>query len=117
MLKHFKAEADKMIAESGSSVGLKVLSDVDDTLYSSGGKFPAGADEEYPKHQLYPGCLKFFKYLDHQGAEDDSACNLVFLSARPHAYKDVAEEHSYRLFKKLYREKKMHVIPTLLPGR
>ena len=60
MLKHFKAEADKMIAESGSSVGLKVLSDVDDTLYSSGGKFPAGADEEYPKHQLYPGCLKFF---------------------------------------------------------
>jgi hypothetical protein len=41
----------------------------------------------------------------------------VFLSARPHAYKDVAEEHSYRLFKRLVSEGKMHSIPTLLPGR
>ena len=48
---------------------------------------------------------------------DESECNLVFLSARPHAYKDMAEEHSYRLFKGLVREGKMHVIPTLLPGR
>jgi len=29
----------------------------------------------------------------------------------------MAEEHSYRLFKALVREGKMHVIPTLLPGR
>ena len=60
VLKHCKAQADLMTSESGS-YGLKILSDVDDTLYSSGGKFPAGRDREYPKHQLYPGCLEFFK--------------------------------------------------------
>ena len=112
VLKHFSVEAKKMTTERGGSYGLKILSDVDDTLYSSGGKFPAGMDKEYPKHQLYPGCLEFFKALDKQGQDDDSACNLVFLSARPHAYKDMAEEHSYRLFKKLVREEKMHTIPT-----
>ncbi|GMH86152.1 hypothetical protein TrST_g2027 [Triparma strigata] len=117
VLAHFETEAQKLRTERGSHYGIKVLSDVDDTLYSSGGKFPAGMDKEYPKHQLYPGCLDFFQALDKEGAEDESSCNLVFLSARPHAYKDMAEEHSYRLFKKLVREDKMHVVPTLLPGR
>ena len=33
----------------------KVLSDVDDTLCSSGGHFPAGCDASYSKHTVYPG--------------------------------------------------------------
>ena len=141
ILEHFKSEAGMMARSANEKhgiplheykYGVKILSDVDDTLYSSGGKFPAGIDKEYPKHQLYPGCLNFFRSLDKiydvtdsqgVGVEgtpsdvDESECNLVFLSARPHAYKDMAEEHSYRLFKGLVREGKMHVIPTLLPGR
>ncbi|GMI23034.1 hypothetical protein TeGR_g11078, partial [Tetraparma gracilis] len=53
ILQHFQAEADAAIADNGGKpVGVKILSDVDDTLYSSGGKFPAGCDKEYPKHQL-----------------------------------------------------------------
>ncbi|GMI17055.1 hypothetical protein TrLO_g9630 [Triparma laevis f. longispina] len=117
VLEHFEKEAKAIREAKGSHYGIKVLSDVDDTLYSSGGKFPAGIDKEYPKHQIYPGCLEFFQALDSEGAEDESSCNLVFLSARPHAYKDMAEEHSYRTFKNLVREEKMHVVPTLLPGR
>jgi hypothetical protein len=30
-------------------VVLKLLSDVDDTVFSSGGSFPAGSDTRYPK--------------------------------------------------------------------
>ena len=30
----------------------KVLSDVDDTLYSSGGMFPAGIDRRYPRYEV-----------------------------------------------------------------
>ena len=59
ILAHFKTEAF-LLKESngGKDSGLKILSDIDDTLYSSGGKFPAGCDKEYPKHQLYPGVLQ-----------------------------------------------------------
>jgi len=61
ILTHFQTEAFLMKEDNnGKEIGLKILSDIDDTLYSSGGKFPAGCDKEYPKHQLYPGVLKFF---------------------------------------------------------
>jgi len=118
ILSHFKTEAFFMIEKNGGTeIGLKVLSDIDDTLYSSGGKFPAGCDKEYPKHQLYPGVLKFFAALDHESVDEENACNLVFLSARPHVYKDGSERHSYHLFNSLYKRKLMHVVPTLLPGK
>eukprot|EP00924_Labyrinthula_sp_SR-Ha-C_P001244 snap_masked-scaffold_7-processed-gene-18.30-mRNA-1 protein AED:0.29 eAED:0.31 QI:0/-1/0/1/-1/1/1/0/734 len=45
-------------------VPIKVLSDVDDTLYSSGGSFPAGADARLPKHVVYPGVLQLFEEID-----------------------------------------------------
>lgn len=70
ILEHFKNEAKALAREANEKhqipikdykYGVKILSDVDDTLYSSGGKFPAGIDREYPKHQLYPGCLNFFR--------------------------------------------------------
>jgi len=43
--------------------------------------------------------------------------NLVFLSARPHAYKDYAEAKSYHLFRRLQKMGTLHCMPTLLPGR
>ena len=60
---------DSVPVSHGSARGLarplrKILSDVDDTLFSSGGKYPAGIDDRFPAHCLYPGVLEFFKELD-----------------------------------------------------
>jgi len=115
---HIAVEARSVRQENGNhAVGVKVLSDVDDTLYSSGGHFPAGCDRSYPRHTLYPGCLKIFQILDTSWDPADlMSCNLVFLSARPHVYKSVAEDQSYHLFSSLVKDGRMHTTPTLLPG-
>lgn len=42
--------------------------------------------------------------------------NLVFISARPHLYKDVSEKVSYAKFHHLQERRGMHTSPTLLPG-
>jgi hypothetical protein len=49
---------------SAGSTLRKILSDVDDTLFASGGKYPAGVDHRLPPHTLYPGVLEFYKELD-----------------------------------------------------
>lgn len=54
--------------------------------------------------------------FDRDQADFHLNCNLVFLSARPHIYKDLAEEHSYRLFTSLVLENRLHTFPTLIPG-
>jgi hypothetical protein len=104
----------------------KVLSDVDDTLYASGGKFPAGVDTSYPRHTVYPGVLTFYKELDlgydqHGVWPERKPSNLIFLSARPHVYKDKAEQKSYQLFDDLVKGEAsggecMHAMPSLLAG-
>jgi hypothetical protein len=43
---------------------LKIVSDIDDTLMSSGGSFPAGCDRTYPRHCIYPGVLAFYSEMD-----------------------------------------------------
>ncbi len=101
----------------------KILSDVDDTLFSSGGHFPAGIDSSYPHHVLYPGVTSFYKELDLGSAsasgewEVGRQGNLVFLSARPHVYKDKAERKSYDKFEELrLKNMGLHTVPTLLSG-
>jgi len=69
-----------------------------------------------PKHTCYPGCLSFFQALDSSWDAQSPMSNLVFLSARPHIYKSVAEERSYARFRDLVIQGRMHVCPTLLPG-
>lgn len=181
---------------------IKIVSDVDDTLYGSGGHFPAGCDHRFPGHQVYPGVLALFREITaHRAAKQsekppkdeeqngeqagfssvftrflgyrvhDSAnpvwirvgrqwkeisvsetetvaqlqervraraledqllgegdvsfhppqirvwSNLVFLSARPHAYKDYLESKSYKLFRRLRKSGKLHCMPTLLAGK
>jgi len=98
----------------------KILSDVDDTLISSGGHYPAGCDKRYPKKALYPGVLAFYRELDlgTRGPQEwpvGAVGNLVFLSARPHVYKDVSERQNYAKFAKL-RDLGMHTNPSLLAG-
>jgi hypothetical protein len=71
---------------------LKILSDVDDTLFSSGGHFPAGIDSSYPHHIVYPGITGFYRELDLGVEGEDFTSvdkwprarmgNLAFLSVR-----------------------------------
>ena len=42
--------------------------------------------------------------------------NLVFLSARPHVYKDVSENVTYEKFRWLQETRGLHTSPTLLAG-
>ena len=42
----------------------KVLSDIDDTLKCSFGKYPAGSDQSLPRKALYPGVLGLYRELD-----------------------------------------------------
>lgn len=117
ILAHFAAQAKTVRNEIGGAYGVKILSDVDDTLYSSGGKFPTGCDTRFPRHMCYPGCLSLYRALDQHRDCQTPSCNLVFVSARPHLYKDWTEDHSYRLFQSLVAQGRMHTSPTLLPGR
>ena len=69
----------------------KILSDVDDTLTSSGGSYPAGIDKRYAKKVVYPGVIGLYRELDLgvNGPEEwspNTVGYLVFLSARPHLY-------------------------------
>jgi len=104
----------------------KILSDVDDTLLSSGGSYPAGIDKKYAKKVVYPGVLAFYRELD-LGAQtldewDESRDgNLVFLSARPHVYKDMSEKANFKKFEKMQALREdgrigMHTTPSLLAG-
>ena len=104
----------------------KILSDVDDTLLSSGGHYPAGIDKRYPKKVVYPGVLAFYRELDlgTSGPDDwpdNRVGNLVFLSARPHVYKDMSEKSNFAKFEKLRvigedGRRGMHTTPSLLSG-
>lgn len=103
----------------------KVLSDVDDTLCSSGGSYPAGIDKRYMKKVVYPGVLAFYRELDlgTQGPDqwpENRVGNLVFLSARPHVYKDVSEKINFAKFEKLRVKadgrQGLHTTPSLLAG-
>uniref|UniRef100_K3X1H4 Phosphatidate phosphatase APP1 catalytic domain-containing protein n=1 Tax=Globisporangium ultimum (strain ATCC 200006 / CBS 805.95 / DAOM BR144) TaxID=431595 RepID=K3X1H4_GLOUD len=131
ILNHIKREAGvqtahmrlgtKRARERRQQAWRKVLSDVDDTLYSSGGRYPAGLDTRFPRHTVYPGVLSFYREMDMGTAgpdewTDDRVGNLVFLSARPHVYKDMSEKKSYAKFAALYEKKGMHTLPTMLAG-
>ena len=104
----------------------KVLSDVDDTLLSSGGSYPAGVDKRYGKKVVYPGVLAFYRELDlgTRGPDEwpeNRVGNLVFLSARPHVYKDMSEKANFAKFEKMRAvgedgRKGMHTVPSLLAG-
>jgi hypothetical protein len=132
ILKHIEKEArvqaSHMILKTKNSkirdkfAWRKILSDVDDTLSCSGGSFPAGCDTSFPKKCIYPGVLAFYRELDLGTSGPDTwdshsrIGNLVFLSARPHLYKDLLESHSYEKFRRLQETSGMHTSPSLLPG-
>jgi len=77
ILEHIKTEADKLNKET--PIGkrpIKVLSDIDDSIYAS------LYDVSYPKSTTYPGVVSFYSSMDKFLNEDERG-NLVFLTARP----------------------------------
>ncbi|CAE7412453.1 unnamed protein product, partial [Symbiodinium necroappetens] len=63
-LRHIQKEGRRMAKQyAPHKAPIKIISDVDDTLYGSGGHFPAGCDERFPKSQVYPGVLALFKEI------------------------------------------------------
>jgi len=135
ILSHFKKEAN--VQQAHMDMGTrrarlrmqkgwrKILSDVDDTLTSSGGSYPAGIDKRYNKKVVYPGVIGLYRELDmgiHGPEECANTGNLVFLSARPHLYKDVSEKHNFAKFQKLIERRGvdgrggLHTTPSLLAG-
>lgn len=116
LIEHLVEEARKLREANVGRWGIKVVSDIDDTLLCSAGKFPAGVDRRFPKRSVYPGCLTLFRALDEEHRRGNACCNIVFISARPHLYKDVSEGFSYQMFRTLMEEGLLHSLPTLLPG-
>ncbi len=132
ILNHIKRQAD--IQEAHNKIGgrtakqrgllawRKIMSDVDDTLTCSGGVWPAGIDTRYPRKAIYPGVLSFYRELDLGITGDDSwdentrVGNLVFLSARPHLYREMSETHNYSKFRDLQEKRSLYTSPTLLTG-
>mmetsp|Transcript_42569 Transcript_42569/g.68548 ORF Transcript_42569/g.68548 Transcript_42569/m.68548 type:complete len:1271 (+) Transcript_42569:434-4246(+) len=136
ILDHFKRQASTQAAQMamGSSLARKrlskgawrkVLSDVDDTLFSSGGRYPAGMDTTYARKVFYPGVTALYKELNlgatgldaKRGYWDPNrGGDLVFLSARPHVYKDYTEKGMFQKFAKFMKNNNLHSMPSLLPG-
>ncbi|KAH9254436.1 hypothetical protein BASA81_007549 [Batrachochytrium salamandrivorans] len=128
VLKHFECNA------TIERAGRKVVSDIDDTFLCSGNKYPAGMDASFKRHTVYPGAGAFLEALDYGTEAPNSretvydastsllpehqvvVGNLVFLSARPHLYKDVSEKQVYNKFAKFIQQGKLHTMPTLLSG-
>jgi len=136
ILEHFRQQASFQAAvkKMGSTLAKKrmlkgawrkILSDVDDTLFSSGGRFPAGMDTTYKHKVVYPGITTLYKELD-LGTVGPAAKSgvwpasrfgdLVFLSARPHVYKDVTETTMFVKFRGFIKNQSLHCMPSLLPG-
>mmetsp|Transcript_36281 Transcript_36281/g.82190 ORF Transcript_36281/g.82190 Transcript_36281/m.82190 type:complete len:561 (-) Transcript_36281:238-1920(-) len=84
VLSHIETEAAKVMEEG--HWGVKVLSDIDDTLFSSGGHFPAGCDKRWKKGRFYPGVFAFYRSFAELGkAKRSRAMRLLLLpiSAQP----------------------------------
>jgi len=79
VLNHIETEASKFAEEGHWHV--KVLSDIDDTLYSSGGHFPAGCDRRWKKGRFYPGVFAFYRSFDESStrAKRSRAMRLLLL--------------------------------------
>jgi len=91
---------------------LKIITDMDDTLESSGARWPAGIDASYPRHTPYPGVTAFYRELQGGG----EVGQLVALSARPHLVGEFVEQGIFKRFNKLMEEHGLHTMPALLTG-
>jgi len=83
-----------------------VFSDVDDTLYASGGKYVskgAGVDDQFYHKEVYPGVAQFMLELARGPCEVEDPPSVILLSARPHSLKTLLEITDDHKVAKLFR--------------
>lgn len=95
ILKHFRDKAE--LPKNPAERPLRVVSDIDDTLYSS------LKDARYPKGTLYKGVLELFASV--------SALAPVFLTARPELVSNLFERLTHKQLRRYGLDK-----PTVLSG-
>ena len=63
ILMHIAKEAKRAKRQDPHHYRMKVVSDIDDTLWSSAGHFPAGVDSRFPRHCFYPGVFALHREI------------------------------------------------------
>eukprot|EP00475_Leptophrys_vorax_P042312 TRINITY_DN7980_c0_g1_i5.p2 TRINITY_DN7980_c0_g1~~TRINITY_DN7980_c0_g1_i5.p2 ORF type:complete len:473 (-),score=135.04 TRINITY_DN7980_c0_g1_i5:2108-3526(-) len=111
LLTHLQQEAERGCKEysHGAETGeffLKVISDIDDTLYCQ------LLDKRWPSRTFYPGVRKFYEELDKGIDEKGTVGDLVFLTARPHGYKGGIEQLTHDML----GHSNLHTKPVILAG-
>ena len=102
ILAHIQREAEP----GAPQADVKVLSDIDDTLYSSLN------DKRYPSGTTYPGVIQYYRELDRESSDASSTRgDLVFLTARPKVRSGHIEDHTYETLRERGVEK-----TTILSG-
>ena len=127
VLRHIHSEGMK-IREAYEKKVTKIVSDVDDTLICSGGRWPAGVDRRLPRKAMYPGVGTLFQEIHKHCSQHCSmigeeykpffqSSSLVFLTARPKSYKGMSEIYSYKnLVGPLKRKGLLRSEPVILSG-
>lgn len=70
---------------------LKILSDIDDTLYCN------WLDTRYPKKTVYPGVRALYRELDIGNAESGRSGDLAFLTARPYERFGITDRITHKM--------------------
>jgi len=104
--KEYQTRIVEYFQTTPQQIGIKVLSDVDDTMYAN------LIDERYPKKTLYPGVLEFYDSLKHEPFKLQ-AIPVTTLSARPNLIAGKLEEDS---LKSLVEFTKGRLCPSALSG-
>ena len=104
--KEYQARIIEYFRTTPQPIGIKVLSDVDDTMYAN------LIDERYPEKTLYPGVLEFYDSLKHEPFQL-RAIPVTTLSARPNPIAGKLEEASLKSLVKFTKER---LCPSALSG-
>jgi hypothetical protein len=94
---------------SPKQIGIKVLTDVDDTLLAN------LIDERYPKKTIYPGVLEFYDALKREPFELE-AIPVTTLSARPNPVAGKLEEGSLEGLVEKTQGRPRPLLPSALSG-
>ena len=76
ILMHIAKEAKRAKRQDPHHYRMKVVSDIDDTLWSSAGHFPAGVDSRFPRHCFYPGVFALHREIS-SGPESEMLAHLT----------------------------------------
>lgn len=101
---------EHLLRNAPQQIGVKVLSDVDDTMYAN------LLEQRYPRKTLYPGVLEFYDSLKREPF-DLQGIPITTLSARPNPVAGALEEDSLNKLVEFAQEKtNRSLCPSALSG-